>query len=408
MNTNDSSKQPPSSQRLEAALKLLDQIEQLQQASPQKRSELVYNLLMQAERSLHLENDSTDKANGFYPRSLGTASGPLQLQVPRDRDGDFRPQVLPAPFERDSEQRLELLQALLTASYSPSAIRSVLSSLGMHYSEKEVDRLREAFLTEFEAWITRQLSKDLIAIYIDAYHTQVQEKTRVKKMVLYTVLGLDFQGNKDLLGIYLCAGSETKTFWLQVLNDLINRGLQRLLLVISDQFSGLTNAVSTLFPQAAHQLCFVHLQRNVRHNMGPKDAQIFNRALAQIKLESDLESGLNRLQSLMSEYEKRYPAFITRLQKQAARYLAFLDLPEPLRKYFYTTNAVESFHSSLEALRIRSGGFFQSSNTLKLNVFIHYRKLQSKWQKGVPHVRSHLYWLRQRFAQIYGDLPNGL
>ena len=408
MNTNDSSKQPPSSQRLEAAAKLLDQIEELQQASPQKRTELVYNLLMQAERSLHLENESADKANGFYPRSLGTASGRLQLQVPRDRDGNFRPQALPAPFERDSIERLELLQALLTASYSPSAIRSVLSSLGMHYSEKELDRLRESFLAEFEAWISRQLTKDLIAIYIDAYHTQVQEKTRVKKMVLYTVLGLDFQGTKDLLGVYLCAGSESKTLWLQVLNDLIDRGLQRLLLVVSDQFPGLTDAVCTLFPQTTHQLCFVHLQRNVRHNMGPKDAQIFNRALSQIKLESDFEAGMDRLQSLLAQYEKPYPAFINRLQKQAPRYLAFLHLPEPLRKYFYTTNAVESFHSSLEALRIRSGGFFQSSPTLKLNVFIHYRKLQSKWQKGVPHVRSHLYWLRQRFAQIYGDLPNGL
>lgn len=408
MNTDDSSKQPPSSQRVETAMRLLDQIEELQQVSPQKRTELVYNLLMQAERSLHLEKEAADKANGFYPRSLGTASGRLQLQVPRDRDGNFRPQVLPAPFERDSSERLELLQALLTASYSPSAIRSVLSSLGMHYSEKELDRLREAFLAEFEAWICRQLSKDLIAIYIDAYHTQVQEKTRVKKMVLYTVLGLDFQGTKDLLGVYLCAGSETKTFWLQVLNDLIDRGLLRLLLLVSDQFPGLTDAVSTLFPQAAHQLCFVHLQRNVRHNMGPKDAQIFNRALGQIKLESDFQTGLQRLQSLMADYQKPYPAFIARLQKQAPRYLAFLHLPEPLRKYFYTTNAVESFHSSLEAFRIRSGGFFQSSSTLKLNVFIHYRKLQSKWQKGVPHVRSHLYWLRQRFAQIYGDLPNGL
>jgi len=408
LNRNDSSKQPPSSERLETALKLLDQMEELQQVSPQKRTELVYNLLMQAERSLHLEKEAADKANGYYPRSLGTAAGRLQLQVPRDRDGNFRPQLLPAPFERDSIERLELLQALLTASYSPSAIRSVLSSLGMHYSEKELDRLREAFLAEFEAWISRQLSKDLIAIYIDAYHTQVQEKTRVKKMVLYTVLGLDFQGTKDLLGVYLCAGSETKTFWLQVLNDLIDRGLQRLLLVVSDQFPGLTDAVSTLFSQATHQLCFVHLQPNVRHNMGPKDAQIFNRALGQIKLESDFEAGLDRLQSLMTEYEEAYPAFISRLQKQAPRYLAFLHLPEPLRKYFYTTNAVESFHSSLEAFRIRSGGFFQSSSTLKLNVFIHYRKLQSKWQKGVPHVRSHLYWLRQRFAQIYGDLPNGL
>jgi len=389
------------------ALQLLDHIEQLQQASPQKRSELVYNLLMQAERCLHLENESTDKANGFYPRTLGTASGTLQLQVPRDRDGDFRPQVLPAPFERDSEQRLELLQALLSASYSPSAIRSVLGSLGMHYSEKELDRLRESFLAEFEAWISRQLPRDLIAVYIDAYHTQVQEKTRVRKMVVYTVLGLDFQGNKDLLGVYLCPGSETKTFWLQVLNDLIDRGLQRLLRVVSDQFSGLTDAVSTLFPQALHQLCFVHLQRNVRRNLGPKDAQAFNRALGRIKLEADFDSGLAQLQSLMADYEKTYPAFISRLQLHAPHYLAFLHLPEPLRKYLYTTNAVESFHSSLEAFRIRSGGFFQSAATLKLNVLIHYRNVQSKWQKGIPHVRSHLYWLRQRFAQVYEELPNG-
>lgn len=408
MSGSDFSKDSGLRKRLSAAMEILEQIEELEKAPPEKRSELIYNLLMQAERALHLGQTDEDKANGFYSRSLGTPAGRLKLDVPRDRDGDFRPKVLPAPFQRDSEERLNLLSSLFAAAYSPSATKQVLRSLGMHYSEREMEQIRQEFLAEFEAWITRQLPTDFIAVYVDAYHGQIQEKNRVKKMVVYTVLGVDFEGKKELLGVYLSLGSETKTFWLQVFNDLIDRGLKHLLVLVSDDFSGLRAAVSTLFPKALHQLCFVHLQRNVRRNMGRDDAKEFIHALSQIKLEKDFPSAKERLDELLEAHQNRYPAFIEPLKSRAEHYLAFLHLPEEVRKYFYTTNAVESFHSALERLRLRSGGFFQSAETLKVNVYIHYRRIHQKWLNGIPQVRANLYLLRQRFAQIYGELPGAI
>ena len=391
---------------LKAAAEILKNAQELHQASPQRRLELIYEMLMRAERNLHLENNLQDKANGFYPRSIGTASGNLQVLVPRDRDGDFRPRILPPPFIRDSQERLNLLQALFSSSYSPASLRHTLSELGMHYSPDELTTLKDEFLAEFESWSSRELPSDMVAIYIDAYHTQLKDKNRISKVAIYSVLGVDFHGQKDLLGVYVCPGSENKEFWLRILNNLIHRGLLRLLFVISDDFSGLTEAVATLFSKAHHQLCFIHMQRNIRRNMGREDAATFNHSLSQIKLETTFDNGMTRFDKLLENYQKKYPIYVKYLQQKASHYFHFLNLPQELRRYFYTTNSAESFNSLLEKMRLRLGGFFQSDNALKLNVWITYQKLRDhKWKNGINHVKANLYSLQQNFAQIYGQQP---
>lgn len=396
-----------SQEALEIALQRLAgaDIELLTQQPNQQRLALLYNLVMETERNLHLQQNPQDKANGFYRRGLGTPSGSLSLEVPRDRDGDFRPQVLPPHFLRDSEERGKLLHALCLASYSPTQTKRVLSALGMHYSEEEMEKLRVEFLEEFNSWMARDLPQDLIAIYIDAYHTHLKHQGRVQKAVLYSVIGLNFDAEKDLLGMYHSMGSESKGFWLQVFNDIIKRGVKRVIIVASDNFPGIADAIQTLFPKALHQLCFVHLQRNITRNMARDDAKHFNQALSQIKLERSFEHGKARLLQLLESYKTKYPAYMDFLYQHVDLYLAFLHFPPEIRKYFYTTNAVESLNSGFEKLRIANGGFFQSEQALKINVFIHYKKLRFRWVKGMAYVKGQLYNLRQLFAQFYGELP---
>jgi transposase-like protein len=384
---------------------LLGQLRPLLDAAPAQRAELVYNLLMRAERDLHLQQNPGDKANGFYDRQLGTAAGPLSLEVPRDRDGDFRPQTLPHKHARDSQDRFRLVEALTGAAYAPSAIRHVLHGLGLSYSEHDLDRIKQFYLQEFDAWMHRPLQADWIGLYIDAYHTDLKTQGRVQRLTVYNVLGLDWNAEKELLGSYHAHGPESKAFWLQVFNDLIERGIRRVLIVVSDNLSGLADAVTTLFPKARHQLCFVHLQRSVRRNLSRDDAKTFNDRLGQIKLEASLDAGLTGFRALLDAFRDPYPAFIRRLDADAERYLAFLTFPAATRKFFYTTNAVESFHASLERLRIRSGGFFQSETSLKVNTMLTYKNLRDTWRKGTPHVRANLYRLQQIFAQTYGELP---
>lgn len=364
------------------------------------------NLLMLAERNLHLEHSPNDKANGFFERELGTPIGTVNLKVPRDRNGDFRPAVLPDPYQRDIEGREQIIQSLLLNGYSPNAIHRSLNSLSLHYNPKELEQIKNEYLDLHKQWQNRQLPHDAIAIFIDAYHCETCINNKVRKTVLYVIVGVDFNGQKDLFGLYLYEGSENKAFWLQTLNQLIERGLKRPLMVVSDDFPGLKESVKTLFPTALHQLCFVHMQRNVHRNMGAYDSKTFNHTLKQIKLINNAETCLDEFTNLCNKYQSQYPTFIAALLEDTENYFAFKHLDPDTQKHFYTTNIVESVNSSLEKLRMRMGGFFQSQEALYVNVFITINSLrQRKWCKGIPKVKGNLYQLRQLFAQKYGEQP---
>jgi transposase-like protein len=368
--------------------------------------ERAFELIMKAERDRHLSEDAGDKANGFYDRSLGTPVGTLSLEVPRDRDGDFRPQILPPAHVRDIQERADMLQALFGVSYAPTSIGSVLHSLGMHYSAEQLEGLKKYYIEEYQAWASKELPADCIGLFIDAYHTEMRLGARVRKIVCFVVLGIDFDGLKDLWGVYVLAGGESKEYWLTVLNDLVERGLKRPLYVVSDDFGGLRDAIVTLYPQALHQLCLVHLARNGRRNMGGEDARQFTQVVRELKGADSQERAAERLQGFLEAHRGKYPAFIDRVEANLAHYVAFVHLPPELRKFFYTTNSVESFNSVLEKMRIASGGFFQSEQALKINVYIRYLRLKAKkWTKGFPSIKVYLYACRQLFGQRYGQVP---
>jgi putative transposase len=364
------------------------------------------NLIMVAERNLHLQNSIDDKGNGFFDRELGTGTGRINIRVPRDRDGDFRPAILPSPYQRDTKDREKIIQSLLINGYSPNAIHQSLNDLSLHYNPKELEQIKNEYLKLHNKWQNRQLPADIVAIFIDAYHCEACVNDKVRKVALFVAVGIDFTGQKDLFGLYVYEGNENKTFWLQTLNQLIERGLKRPLMVISDDFAGLKDAVATLFPQALHQLCFIHMQRNVHRSMGVEDSKHFNQSLKQIRLIDDVETCTSEFTKLCQKYQKKYSHFITGLLNDTANYFAFKYLHPDVQKHFYTTNIVESVNSSLEKLRIRMGGFFQSHEALNVNVFIIINNLrQRKWVHGVPKIKGNLYHLRQLFAQRYGELP---
>lgn len=368
--------------------------------------ETAMNLVMMAERNLHLSQNPSDKGNGYFERKLGTPMGQLDLQVPRDRDGDFRPSILPIPYQRDYQERYDFLQTLMLNGYSPNTIKQTFDKLNLHYNPKELQQLKENYSKLFYDWQQRELPEDVIALFIDVYHCNTFINGGIRKTALYVIISLDFEGKKDLAGLYLYDGSECKAFWLQTLNHLIERGIKCPLLIVSDDFSGLKNAVNTLFPNALHQLCFIHMQRNVRKQMGPQDAKYFNQALQQIKIISDINVCQTQFSELCEKYKKQYPAFISALLDDKENYFAFKNIPTDIQKHFYTTNIVESVNSIIETLRYKMGGFFQSKDALYVNIFLSIQSLQQrKWKRGVPMIKGYIYALRQLFAQRYNRQP---
>jgi len=257
--------------------------------------------------------------------------GNLNLLVPRDRNSDFRSSVLPNHWQRGDDSYNEFLLNLILQSYSPNKIKALLKSMNLPYSTEEIEEIKEDLFIKAKEFKNKQLTENIFAIFIDAYHTQIKDdENKIKTAVIYSIISIDLKGKKELCGFYTFFGSESKEDWLVIFNNLISRGLKRLALVISDDFSGLKEAISALFPRAKHQLCYIHMQRNIRRNMGKNDAKIFNEELSLIRKDKDKKSALKRFENLCNEYRDKYQFYIEKLLAKKELYFNFIDFPEPI------------------------------------------------------------------------------
>jgi transposase-like protein len=236
---------------------------------------LLLNALMKKEREIFLRDSIDNKANGYYERQLACFLGNLGISVPRDRKSEFRPAILPPEWQKADESFQDFILNLVLQSYSPNKIKALLQSMKLPYSPEQIEEIKEELYNQAKELKTKELPENLFAMFIDAYHTQIKdtEANRIRKAVIYNIIGIDMEGRKNLLSYYIYFGSETKEDWLQILNDLIKRGVKRVMVIVSDDFPGLAQAIKALFPETDHQLCFVHMQRNINRNMSKQDAK---------------------------------------------------------------------------------------------------------------------------------------
>ena len=361
------------------------------------------NLFMDLERGIFLRNldpASDNKANGYYERNLACSLGNLNLKVPRDRLGDFRPFILPSPYRRATDDMEDVMLKLVLSSYSPNKMKSFLNSLNLPYSKEEVEEIKEEILKEANGINTRGIKENYLAVYIDAYHTPIKEKVDEKIMegVIYVIVGITLEGDKEMLGYYINIGNENKGDWLSILNHLIDRGLKRPLMIVSDDFPGLIEAIRVLFPNTDHQLCTVHLKRNIYRNISKAESKEFLVELKKIMLENSYDIALNKFDELCTKYEGKYPHFMKMLKEKKGHYFAYIKYPMDIRRYINNTNTVESVNSILETIRKTSGGHFQSIDTAKVSIYVVIKKLKNnKWSKGIPVIKSSRYEIMQMF-----------
>ncbi len=170
------------------------------------------------------------------------------------------------------------------------------------------------------------------------------------------------------------------------------------MIIVSDDFPGLDQAIANLYPKTDHQLCFVHLQRNVRRNMSKTDSTNFNKKLSSIKLLNDYHKSVKQFEELCNEYADKYKSFINYLLSRKELYFNFVKYPEEIRKHIYTTNVVENFNRQLESMRVENGGYFQSVKTLEVSIYIKYQNLlKREWSKPLIAFRSCEYEINQIF-----------
>jgi len=393
------------------ANELSDSLFDLMKMTTKERVKTISEIIMKAERELHLLNgrySNSDKANGYYKRKLNSSVGEIELRIPRDRDGDFRSKLLPEKYKRIDDSYVNLISSCLNNFYSPNSIKRFLKDLNLSYSREEYEELSKLIYEEFMTFQNRQLPESCIGIFIDGIMTEMydEEKKKVVKSVIYLVIGIDFEGKKDLYAVEFLKGNESKEGWLQIFNKLVSRGLKKPLIIVSDDFSGIIEAVKTIYPKSFHQLCWVHFIRNLKRNVSKNDFKVLKEKLYHLKFSNDFEYAKDKFIEIFSSYKSKYPYYVENVINKSEYYLCFLKLPENVGKNFYTTNISESFNSVIRRIELNAGGYFRSKKAFEINCFIKRNQLKrGKWSNAVPTIVGNLYELRQIYVQIFGEEP---
>lgn len=385
-------------------------IEEVKNIPPQQSISYLFerfmNTILEEERNIHLSsNSNNNKANGFYPRSVNDGTTKLNLNVPRLRSGSFNSHFLPESYKRVYNHSYEdLLNSFLISGYSKSSILNNLRFLGLPYSESELEKISKSLYDESTSFKKRLIETDIFAIFVDGYRCQVKDEDgKIKLCTVYVVISVDIEGNKDLVGYYPIFGSENTVTWRGIFLDLMNRGLKKLSLVISDDFAGIKEVVKSLFKEADHQLCYVHMQRNINRNLNKEDSKKFNKKLKEIReLDQNKDQSIKEFENLCNGYKDRYKTYMELLISKAYHYFAFKKYEYDMQKYLYTTNCVENFNSLIERKRRISGGHFQSQKFLEINLYLIQKNLKNKaWKNVVPNIAKFRYQMRQDLAARY-------
>ena len=383
--------------------------DELHNPSLQNILENIVNIFMEYERALYLDDHPEDSANGFYERNLHTSLGTLRLKVPRVRIGNaFRPRILPPRWQRVDRDYEELLLALLANGYSRAQIASTLKRLGLPYHEDDVTQLVKDLQQVCQDYQSQQLDSDWLAVFIDAFRTKMRDPDKkVRQKTIYSIIGIDLSGTKRILGFYIFEGREKLQFWTDVLEDLYQRGLRRVLLFVSDDFPGLASIIPKFFPSASHQLCLIHMLRNLKRLLPASSYAHARRAWKKLKSALDAEDASSCFDELISIVHNARPSLASSLAKKKQLYTAFALFPEPVRPHIYSTNPVESIHAGLRFMESSLGGYFPSRQSFDANLYIQIINTADSWNhRPVPMIRKYAYDISQLFSIRFLSHPS--
>jgi putative transposase len=340
---------------------------------------------LEAEMTDHLgyEKHSPDgegtgnSRNGKTTKRILGEDGELEIEVPRDRTGDFEPQLV-----RKRQVRLPGFDEKVLWLYgSGSTTREIQAHLQELYdvevSPALISRVTDAVLDEVKAWQNRTLDAVYPIVYLDAIHVKIRTDGRVQTRAVYLALAVDLEGQKELLGLWI-GEAEGAKFWLNILTDLSSRGVQDILICAVDGLRGFPEAIASVFPRTEVQLCIVHLVRNAARYVPWKDRRAVVRDMKLIYRAPTVEAAEQALEAYVAAWGDKYPMAVKTWQERWPQVIPFFSYPEPIRKAIYTTNAVESLNSSLRRV-MRKRGAFPTEDSVRKVLYLAIRQRSKKW-----------------------------
>ncbi|MCX7725553.1 MAG: IS256 family transposase [Chitinispirillaceae bacterium] len=329
---------------------------------------IILNTIMKEEREIHLQHNQNDYANGFHNKTLFLNQQPIDVKVPRTRSSNFFPTSIPKYSRIISDEYSNLIESLLLSSKSLQSLKLSLKKLNLPYSEEELEKIMDEILTNFNDFIKRELHSDWLIISIDAKKIEVKDnENKVKKGTLFTALGTNMEGKKEVLSSPLFYGDENLQMWKEVLLDLKNRGVTRCLLFITDNFSGIVKLINGLFPLSYHQLCLVHLIKNAKLHLSKHDFELFQESLNHLQKVNSFDDAYNLFLKLIDSLKSKHPNWTKELNEKAENYLTFTKFPKELRSRIKSTNQSENINKELERIRINRGDIFKVRGYCLLN-----------------------------------------
>jgi putative transposase len=356
---------------------------------------------LDGELEAHLSDDPMpNRKNGKGKKRVRTQSGDLEVSTPRDRNGTFQPELLP---KRSKDLGVNLDRQII-AMYARGAsygdIRDQLQELyGVEASTATISRITDKILPLVQEWRNRPLERVYPFLWMDAIHYKVRHEGRVVNRAVHCVLGLNQEGQKDLLGMYT-SEKEGAKFWLSVLTELQNRGVEDILFACIDNLSGFAEAIEHVYPKTIVQLCVVHQIRNSLKYLSHKDVKPFLKDLQTVYRASTKELAERNLDMVEKNWGRQYPKVIESWRRNWDRLSQYFAYNKDIRRIMYTTNIIEGFHRQLRKVS-KTKGAFQSEEALMKLLFLAQDSVVAKWNRPVHN------W-NQALAQLSILFPDRL
>lgn len=336
---------------------------------------------LEGELDAHLdesERQEGNRRNGKVSKTVQTTGGPVELETSRDRNATFEPDII----KKRETILADTLESKIIGMYGLGmSFRDISSHLKETYdadiSHATLSAITDRVIPAIKEWQGRPLDPVYCIVWLDAMHYKVKEEGKIVSRAVYHILGINVEGRKELLGMYV-SESEGAAFWLSVLSDLRNRGVQDILIASIDNLRGFAEAIQSTFPQTEVQSCIVHQIRNSLKYVASKDQKPFMVDLKLVYRANTKELAEQQLEALDQKWGKKYPLVINSWRSNWAKLSTYFKYDPAIRKLIYTTNAIEGFHRQVRKVTKTKGAFPSDLALLKL-VYLAYRNIRKKW-----------------------------
>ncbi len=322
---------------------------------------------LQAEIEQHLDNEQQpNRKNGSTSKTIKSSVGSFELNTPRDRNGSFEPQLVKKNQTTLSDEIDHKILSMFSMGMSYRDINKHIEDMyGINVATGTISAITDKLIPELKAWQQRPLDSHYPIVWLDAIHYKVKEDGRYISKAVYTLLGLNMQGKKEILGLHL-SENEGANYWLSVLTDLNNRGVKDILIACVDGLTGFPEAIASIFPETETQLCVIHQIRNSMKYVASKNQKAFMADLKPVYRASTKEAAELALDELEAKWGDAYPLVINSWRRKWHNLSHYFKYPEHIRKVIYTTNAVEAVHRQFRKLTKTKGAFPNENSLLKL------------------------------------------